>query len=369
MFAFAGSIKNFRQFNILAGTNNAGKSTVMEALYLASTANRKVILCREIDDDNILYNAVLLSNSDLLGNIPIHSVIGDKYSGLNDNTINIANRMGEAILSVKVADSKSPVQAFGLDLLRLKNNFPSSEEIILFAFDYSKVNKDYESTENLALAELINDAEDSCTNEARTVFCWHPSLTYHNKGSATWTVEGQNAAPQHTFFCDMSVLQGYIPGTFFHSCLNKVPGWNYRIAEHFAAIFDLDPSSFIVQFIPPNGGGGQDKLQGWISYKDKPPLSIDNFGKGARAALRLLVPLITMAEMATEDAPGLLLLESPEVFQYPKTLGNLLREIVKIISNKPIQVFISTHNLEMITYVTQMLEKEEIDPQDAIFFI
>jgi AAA15 family ATPase/GTPase len=35
-----GQIDRFRKFNLLVGPNNSGKSTVLEALYLATTADR-----------------------------------------------------------------------------------------------------------------------------------------------------------------------------------------------------------------------------------------------------------------------------------------------------------------------------------------
>lgn len=167
-------------------------------------------------------------------------------------------------------------------------------------------------------------------------------------------------------FCDTSVVQSYIPIAFYRRVLNEVPGWTYRIAEHFSAIFELDPDSFTVQFVPISGS--PEKLQGWISRKDKPALSIDAFGDGARAAFKLLAPLVVMAEMATPDAPGLLLWEEPESFQNPKTLGKLLAEVVKIIRDKPIQVFIATHNLELVAYITQMLENKDLDPEATMLF-
>ncbi|NJK67863.1 MAG: ATP-binding protein [Microcoleus sp. SU_5_3] len=81
-----------------------------------------------------------------------------------------------------------------------------------------------------------------------------------------------------------------------------------------------------------------------------------------------MAPLVVMAEMATPDAPGLLLWEEPESFQNPKTLGKLLAEVVKIIRDKPIQVFIATHNLELVAYITQMLENKDLDPEATMLF-
>jgi AAA domain, putative AbiEii toxin, Type IV TA system len=347
----SGSMNKFRQFNIFVGANNAGKSAVMEALYLASTVNQEVGLIRE-DNDGSHSNNVLLSKADLLGNNPFKLIAG-KHSDLGE-LLNLS-RIGEAFLIVDVSDSKARLQQFELDVAKSKL---SVENIALFALDSSQENQD--------LASLIWEDINSLSDSSRTVFCWYPSLTYYSKGSASWMIEGQLPTAQHTFFCDTSIVQSHIPISFYRRVLNEVPGWTYRITEHFAAIFELDSDSFNVQFVPV--AGSPEKMQGWIFRRDKPALSIDAFGDGARAAFKLLTPLVVMAELVTPDAPGLLLWEEPESFQNPKTLGKLLEEVVKIIRDKPIQIFIATHNLELVAYMTQMLQNGHLKAEDTRLF-
>ncbi|MEA5617954.1 ATP-binding protein [Cronbergia sp. UHCC 0137] len=351
----SGSITKFRQFNIFVGANNAGKSAVMEALYLASTANQEVGLIRETEDGQ-LSDLVMLSKTDLLGNNPL-KIIAGKHGDLSD----LANlsRIKEAFLIVNVTDSKSPLQEFELDIGKSKL---STEDIALFTYKFFK---EPENEKKDDIAQLIWQDVDDLIDGNHIVFCWYSDLTYYNKGSANWLIKGQLPASQHTFFCDTSIVQSYIPITFYRRVLNEVPGWTQRIARHFGTIFEIE-DPFTVQFVPILGH--PEKLQGWIAREDKPALSIDAFGDGARAAFKLLAPLIVMAEMVTSDAPGLLLWEEPEAFQNPKTLGNLLREVVKIIRDKPIQVFIATHNLELIAYITQMLETQDLDPEATMLF-
>ncbi|NJR58659.1 MAG: AAA family ATPase [Cyanobacteria bacterium CRU_2_1] len=346
----SGSMSKFKQFNIFVGANNAGKSAVMEALYLACTTNQEVALIRE-EDDGIKSNTVLLSKVDLLGNNPFR-LIGGKHGDFGDLDL---SRIGERVLIVDVPDSKATLQQFELDIAKSKL---AAESITFFALDNSQENED--------LAKLIWQEVDSLSDASRIVFCWYPDLTYYFKGSASWIISGQPPAAEHTFFCDTSVVQSYIPIAFYRRVLNEVPGWAYRIADHFAAIFELDPNAFTVQFVPV--AGNPEKLQGRISPRDKPALSIDAFGDGARAAFKLLAPLIVMAELATPEAPGLLLWEEPESFQNPKTLGKLLEEVVKIVRDKPIQVFIATHNLELVAYITQMLQCKDLDPKETMLF-
>ncbi len=347
----SGSIENFRQFNVFVGANNAGKSAVIEALYLASTVNQEVGLIRE-EESGSLSNSVLIAQQDLLGNNPFKVVAG-KHGDLGD-LLNLS-RSGDAFLIINVADRTAALQRFELDLSKVKF---STDSAALFAVNSAPENQD--------LAKILWEDVESLAEPYRTVFCWYPELTYYAKGSATWTIEGQPPAAQHTFFCDTSMVQSYVPIAFYRRNMNEISGWADRIAMHFAAIFELDPNSFTVQFVPI--AGSPDKMQGWIARKDKPALSIDAFGDGARAAFKLLAPLIVMAELATPEAPGLLLWEEPESFQNPKTLGRLLAEVVNIIRDKPIQVFIATHNLEFVAYVTQMLQSNDLKPEETILF-
>ncbi len=347
----SGSMKKFRQFNVFVGANNAGKSAVIEALYLASTVNQEVGLIRE-EESGSLSNTVLISQQDLLGNNPFKVVAG-KHGDLGD-LLNLS-RSGDAFLIINVPDRTAALQRFELDLSKVKF---STDTAALFAVNSAPENQD--------LAKILWRDVESLAEPYRTVFCWYPELTYYAKGSATWTIEGQPPAAQHTFFCDTSTVQSYVPIAFYRRNMNEIPGWTDRIAKHFAAIFELDPNSFTVQFVPI--AGSPDKMQGWIARKDKPALSIDAFGDGARAAFKLLAPLIVMAELATPEAPGLLLWEEPESFQNPKTLGRLLEEVVNIIRDKPIQVFIATHNLEFVAYMTQMLRNKHLNPDNTLLF-
>ncbi len=343
-----GSMGRFGQFNVFVGANNAGKSAVIEALYLA-TANQEVGLIRQEESD-VFCNSVLISQQDLLGNHPFKVVAG-KHSDLGDS-LNLS-RSGERFLIITIPDRTAALQRFELDFGKVKF---STDSAALFAVDSAPENQD--------LAKILWEDVESLAEPYRTVFCWYPELTYYAKGSATWAIEGQ--PPAHTFFCDTST-QSYVPIDFCRRNMNAISGWTDRIAKHFAAILELDPDSFTVQFFPIEDED-RDKMQGWIARKDKPALSIDAFGDGARAAFRLLAPLIVMAELATPEAPGLLLWENPEFFQNPKTLGRLLAEVINIIRDKPIQVFVATHSLEFVAYVTQMLQSNDLRPEETMVF-
>lgn len=353
----SGKVKKMTQFNIFVGSNDSGKSTILEAIYLASAVHPDAKLLVQKNKEWQSYN-INLCGQDLLGHHALTS-IASKHSDTVESSVLTWIEADPDLIKVKTADPQAPkiLQHFQLDMSQGEFLTTKPHQLALFALDFKPENQD--------LVQIINNSQEPLVEPNRTVFCWYPDLTYYGKGTATWQIEGQPPAAEHTFFCDTSMVQSYIPIAFYRRVLNQVPGWTQRIARHFGKIFEIE-DPFTVQFVPV--AGSPERLQGWIAWEDKPALSIDAFGDGARAAFKLLVPLVVMAEMATPDAPGLLLWEEPEAFQNPKTLGNLLAEVAKIIRDKPIQVFISTHNLELVAYVAQMMESKELDPETTMLF-
>jgi hypothetical protein len=64
----------------------------------------------------------------------------------------------------------------------------------------------------------------------------------------------------------------------------------------------------------------------------------------------------------------MVLWEEPEVFQNPATLGRLLDVVVQLTKDKPIQVFITTQSLEVIAYLTRMLQHNVLSPEQTLAF-
>ncbi len=368
----SGQIRNLTKFNVFVGPNNAGKSAVMEALYLAGTINQTAVgLISQKDKESITYD-VLLSEPDILGYNPLNLVANKHSDTVESFTL---GRVDGRSFNVSVADRSAPklLQEFELqdDVNNLRFSIAEPDSIALFALDSLLIPEaldEREKDEFIKRADLVKELMSASVDLAypnRTVFCWHPGLTYYTKGSASWMIEGKPPVAQHTLFCDTSMVKDYVPSEFYRRTISTVSGWTQRIAQHFDAIYEIG-SDCIVQFVPLRGD--EQKLQGWIAPKDRPALSIDAFGDGARAAFKLLTPLVVMAERVTSDAPGLLIWEEPESFQNPRTLGRLIEEVVKIIRDKPIQVFISTHNLEFVAYITQMLRNKNLHSEDTLIF-
>lgn len=364
-----GRVDDFRRFNLLVGPNNAGKSTLMEALYLASTATRPANLTVQYENAVETYE-VKVSRPDLLGQHPLtkvrtrHNYAGEQ-AGIGANNHSPV-RWSQGLLRVTVKDRHAPISAFDLSTPPGDEDFSQGEERLtaLFSLEAQK-HPDDDRYPVVALAKDLMQDEVAPFVNKRLLYCWHPDLTYYYRGSAAWLVAGAMPAAQQTLFFDTTTAQGHLPLAFYERTLAAVPGWSQQIARRLGRIFELN-GAFTVQFLPT--GPDRQAIQGWIAPEDRSALPIDALGDGARTAFKLLTPLTAMANGISEDTTGILLWEEPELFQNPKTLGRFLAEVVDIVRDRPIQVFMVSHSLEVVAHLTTMLQEGKLSSDDALVF-
>jgi energy-coupling factor transporter ATP-binding protein EcfA2 len=355
----AGSLEGLRQFNLFVGPNNAGKSTVLEALYLAATADRPANLVLSEDGRSESYGASIAAH-DMLNQHPAQHLATRHKFGAGANG---GNRLSQEVLQVTIDDKELPVRSFELTIHDEPLTEMEAQQTNLFRLQPS-------AEEAVRLAELAGQLTgatvENWMTDQKLVFCWQRELTYFHRGSASWWVTGTLPPAHHVLYYDILNIQEHLPVTFYEKMLATVPGWTQKIARRFGHIFDLT-QPFTVQFLPARQEPGA--IQSWIAPADSTALPIDAWGDGARAAFKLLTPLIALAHLATPAAPGLLLWEEPEMFQNPQTLGRLLHEVVEIVRNRPIQVFVVSHNLEVIAHIAHMLRDDALSPDETIIFL
>lgn len=358
-----GHLDRFRQFNLLVGPNNAGKSTLLEALYLAGTTSRDATLSSTIrgtrNTEKTVTYEVTVTAPDLLRHHPL-SQVWSKH-GFAGRQPGLGRRREERIF-VRVPDRDFPLSAF--ELLTGGDGFVQGEEEVtgLIGIEATDLNQE-QGVEGL-VEEMMGPDVLPFTDQ-RLLFLWHSELTYNRKGSAAWLVAGELPTAQRVFFFDVEGLQANLPLNFYQEMLGSVPGWSHRIARHFGAIFDI-AKPFAVQFIPPRSGSPS--MQGYIAPEDGLAMSIDTYGDGARSAFKVLTPLVALAELAREGERGLFLWEEPELFQNPQTLGRLLATVIEIVKGRPIQVFISTQSLEVIGHLANMVQEEQLENDALVAF-
>ncbi|MCC6056930.1 MAG: ATP-binding protein [Desulfurococcaceae archaeon] len=79
-------------------------------------------------------------------------------------------------------------------------------------------------------------------------------------------------------------------------------------------------------------------------------IEIDTLGDGARTAL-----LYTSA-IAPLEGTGVLI-EDPEAHQYPNALVTLMRTVLRLAKERKLQIFITTHSIELINIVKKLAEE------------
>lgn len=360
----AGEIKNFRQINLLVGANNSGKTAVMETLYLASTAKRRAVISN-IDQQGGDAHIVGISKTDILGNHPFSDICARHHCAPLLPSLNQWD--GRAVIRVNLDSSIAPLKTFLLASEHESEPFSKydAQNLGLWVLKTPSTSSPDDQIAKQRLAQKIMGDDRDLEEAGRLIFCWHPDLTWYKQGSACWQVEGRLPTYAHTLFYDACALQQHLTADFCQRMFNHVPGWTQRISRRLNTIFNFDPS-YQVQFLPVGERGRQ--MQGWIAPQDNIAIPIDSYGDGARMAFKLLAPLTAMAYLSTENEPGLLLWEEPELFQNPATLGRLLKEIADLIKDKPIQIFITTHSLEVVAQMTDLLKREVIASEDLRLF-
>ena len=348
-----GKIDKFSKINLLVGPNNSGKSAVLEAIYLLNTSSKN----HTFDVDRHVFDGAI-ADVDLLGDDPLdriclrHAKKTAKYSQ-QSNYLEIFSNNSRLHIPAKSENTvKMAMISFG--------NIPVVVESV------SAEMADYLNTQEneLPLNNLIKQVWGDTHLATQLVYFWEESLTYFHSRYATWYVSGGTVpSARKTFFFDVHNTLSHLPFEFFREMMVTIPGWTQKIGRRFGQIFELS-KNFNVNFFQP-----QDALhltQGYISPEDKIALTIDDYGDGSRSVFKLLTPLIALAELVTKEEPGVFIWEEPELFQNPQSLGKLLAEVTQLIKDKPIQIFIATHSIEVIGQFVRLVTEKAIAEDELL---
>jgi len=343
-------VTGLRSINVLVGPNNSGKTAFLEALYLGCGVGRKAY----VKARNWL-GVGLLPAIDFLQGLPM-ALVRRKHlhtaSSLDAVRLKVApDQLDNLSLSIRVNAKASPGQT--LQVTPIENltpeDWPDSyrEQLSLTRFQPS-----LGQIRNAPVA-LLGHEDWEIPDDCHLVHFWDRPFTYHYAGQAAWYLTGTPAVAKHTFFYDGQQTLAHIPTDFYTDMISVVPGWSQKIAERVGRVLGIT-EPFNVLFMPT--GPDKEWMQGQIAFADRPALPIDDFGDGARAVFKVLAPLIALAELVTEEEPGIFLWEEPELFQNPLTLGRLLAEVADLAQSRHLQVFMATHSLEVVAHLVQQVQ-------------
>ena len=172
---------------------------------------------------------------------------------------------------------------------------------------------------------------------------------------SVWVEEYSGPTVGHVLFSDFHTVNAHFKSSVANNWYRSIPGWEDDIARSLRTVFpEVEEAEVTIR----DTADGKAKT-GYIEFPDKVPLEVDQFGDGFRHAFKILACLRALAASASTEDPGILLWEEPELFAHPATLSRLLKEVVNIVSDSPIQVFVSTQSLDVIAWLANYLESED----------
>jgi hypothetical protein len=376
-----GVLKDLGKFNLIVGPNNSGKTAVLEALYWLSICGIK---CRFLSEKLQLtkFSIDLKENSDevdskfplafvplkkdLLGYPPCprlwkrhgKAVSWDESSGdvLGDGTISYKIKHLEKDEFLKDFRLIPPQTEEIKDIEKFEPD--DKKSICLFLLDnpigMGDMLKYY-------FPDIYPDAFSYPEDKLRRfAFTWFSDFIYSKKSLGAWGVEGKTANADCVLFYDFHTTSEHFEEEFYTEIL-KLPEMERRLKKYFSNVFPLGDFDVSIQHYPDSKGG----IQGIIKQAGMPPIPIDDFGDGARHAFKVLAALTVLEERCKDGKEGIFLWEDPELFMHPTTIKKLLEEIIKLVKDKQIQVFISTQSLEVLSNIAKLLDDKVIEEKDV----
>ncbi len=367
-----GDLNGFAQINLFVGENNSGKTTVLEALYLAATTDRLGSVTinprlrdnaqHTIPEETPFREIYLSAEKDMLGLNPM-SRIWQRHNipptWDNTSSVWVDNRqIGLAGLRepLDVLDSLSPSDRRG---------FSEGDEkrIALLRVDPELAETDEETDEEDEKFQIPTFAESYFGDKAipldnrSFLLIWHPFFTYNLNGVGGWFVESAGNLPpaNNILLYDFHTTSDNLMFHMIGRGYSDTDSFLRRIAKDLQQVFSLPNEPYVSFDVIQD----QERRRGSVEQNQR-MLPVDLWGDGMRHAMKLIAPLLILHDDATEEKPGMVLWEDPELFMNPATLRPLIRYVAQMIQGKPIQLFITTHSIEVIACLTEMLRGKEL---------
>lgn len=368
-----GDLSDLGKINLLIGPNNSGKTAILEMLYLGGTSGRPTQFIRQdLPPEEGVFEASTSLPADLLGLSPL-SRLRERH-GKSPLWLNNPAVLTEAgSLQVNLAaihNSNSSWKSFQLSApleewgVKKSAQFTQADIERLALFTLARAGKVHAGMIPPYFEEVKIRAEDT-----RWHYLWEPEWVHLAQRKspidhlAVWAEAGYPLQADRVLFFDFHTANAHFTREFAQWAKNQPWDWTKRIGNHLARIFrDLKGAKIEIDDAPDM----QEGESGYIRRQGEGRLSIDQFGDGARHAFKLLAGLTALAESVDEAHPGLFLWEDPELFLHPEALYRLLKEVMQIVQNQPIQVFVTSQSLEYVGLLTALFQQKQAKQQKML---
>ena len=353
-----GVLDDLGKINLLIGPNNSGKTAILEMLYLAGVAGRACeVLIPDVEPS--AWRATTLNRRDFLQQEPMPRLRA-RHGEPKVWESSPAALTDEYTLSVELAHipiTDHPLKEFTLAA-------PPEEggrKPVFGKRDITRISLFRLSPHAVAvpgpLLPKFFDEQGVTLEESHWVYLWEDAWVYRwNKSEpfdyfAVWAVEGKLPDAEHVLLFDFHTAEKSFEQGFAKRSYKEVRNWESQIAESLGNVFP-ELQGARVNLKPYKGT----QWTGFVEFLEREPIPIDHFGDGARHAFKVLASLIALKEYVSEEKPGLFLWEDPELFMHPLSLNKMLRAVLSLVRDKPIQVFLSSQSIEAIAMITAQIE-------------
>ncbi len=310
------SINGLTDVNVLVGRNGVGKSTVLEAIYLASS-------WAELHDH--------------LGRNKVDYVVARRASRRNWDALWFAKNVEE---DIEITLGFKPL---GMLKFKIPYNYPftsllpTSPVLLELTREVvaSELIEKHHLTEPLYYNLHRNALWDPKTREESYVFSLEIRDSILSKlGTVVEFLRG-------VMFIDSRLSLSDIELKIWPKLLDR--RLDKRIVELIRE--EYEPNVEGIMFKPTREGGFVLALT-----LANTTVEVDALGDGARMAIMLASTLALASNTA-------ILIEDPEVHQHPGGLATLMRFALKLAKDRGLQLFISTHSVELVNIVRRLCEE------------
>lgn len=362
-----GVLEDIGKVNLLIGPNNAGKTAILEMMYLAGLCGRPCsLLMREVEPS--AWPATTLIRYDFLGEelMPRLRVRHGEPKVWQESPAVLTEEHSLAV-SLNEMTKGHPMREFELsaplDEPGRKRGFFQKDISRTTLFRIGQQKGQLEAEIPGPMLPPLFAEKDVRLEETFWTYLWEPSLVYRWEAKedidhlAVWAIKGQLPTAEHVLFFDFHAANQHFNPRFTQAAKNTIADWYEKIAQSLARVF---PSFDGIRVEIDDAPGNQKGESGYVSFTGKTRLAIDHFGDGARHAFKVLASLIALTEKVDENRPGLFLWEDPELFMHPASLQRLLTEVMDLVAEKPIQVVLSSQSLEVIAWLGRYLDRSSV---------